>query len=61
MGNPSEEPRRLLSEPGSRSPEPGFPDEPPPFGGSWRALYAVVAGALAALIVLFYAFTRGFE
>ena len=36
-------------------------DEPPPFGRSWRALYATVACTLAALIALFYVFTRAFE
>jgi hypothetical protein len=61
MGSPSDESRGLLSKPGSRSPEPGFPDEPPPFGRSWAALYAAVVGTLAALIVLFYAFTKAFE
>jgi hypothetical protein len=33
-------------------------EEPPPFGGSWRALYAAVLINLAALVVLFYLFTR---
>jgi len=27
------------------------PDEPPPFLGSWRGVYTLVLGALAALIV----------
>ena len=36
-------------------------DEPPPFGGSWRALYALVLGWLAAQVVLFYLFTRAFR
>jgi hypothetical protein len=36
-------------------------DEPPPFGGSWRTLYAVVLANLAALVVLFYVFTRAFR
>lgn len=36
-------------------------DEPPPFGGSWRALYALVLANLAVLIVLFYLFTRAFS
>jgi hypothetical protein len=35
-------------------------EEPPPFGGSWRALYAVVLANLAALAALFYLFTRYF-
>jgi hypothetical protein len=33
-------------------------EEPPPFGGSWRVLYAAVLINLAALVVLFYLFTR---
>jgi hypothetical protein len=36
-------------------------EERPPFGGSWRALYAIVIGNLALLILLFYAFTRAFS
>ena len=36
-------------------------EEPPPFGGSWRFLYAVVLLTLAVLIVLFYVFTRAFR
>ena len=35
-------------------------EAPPPFGGSWRALYAVVLANLAALAALFYLFTRYF-
>ncbi|TAM53582.1 MAG: hypothetical protein EPN53_05020 [Acidobacteria bacterium] len=60
-------------DPGPRAPDPGLsdhgprttdhasPDEPPPFGGSWNALYAAVAGTLLTLIALFAAFTRAFE
>ena len=33
-------------------------EEPPPVGGSWKTLYAVVLLNLAALVVLFYLFTR---
>jgi len=33
---------------------------PPPVGGSWRVLYAVVLANLAVLVVLFYLFTRAF-
>jgi hypothetical protein len=33
---------------------------PPPFGGSWRVLYAVVLVNLAVLVLLFYLFTRAF-
>ena len=34
------------------------PDDPPPVGGSWRTLYAVVLLNLAVLVLLFYLFTR---
>lgn len=61
MTRPSDEPRGLLSEPEAWSPEPGFHEEPPPFGRSWGTLYAAVAGTLVALIVLFYAFTKALE
>lgn len=36
-------------------------DAPPPTGGSWTTLYAVVLGTLAALVALFYLFTRAFR
>jgi hypothetical protein len=36
-------------------------EEPPPFGGSWRALYAVVLAWLGVLVVLFYLFTEAFR
>jgi len=36
-------------------------DEPPPFLGSWKRVYAAVAIYLAALIGLFYWFTRAFS
>jgi hypothetical protein len=36
-------------------------EEPPPFGGSWTVLYALVLLNLLALILLFYAFTRAFS
>ena len=36
-------------------------EEPPPFGGSWRTLYAVVLLTLAVLVVLFHLFTRAFR
>ena len=43
-------------------PEPrDVPDSPPPFLGSWRRVYAAVAGYLAALIFLFYLFTRAYR
>ncbi|MDQ3805352.1 MAG: hypothetical protein M3416_16170 [Acidobacteriota bacterium] len=35
--------------------------EEPPFGGSWRALYAAVLAWLAVQVVLFYLFTRAFR
>jgi len=39
---------------------PEMPDEPPPFLGTWPRVYTVVVAYLAALIALFYAFTRYF-
>ena len=36
-------------------------EEPPPFGGSWRVLYAAVLAWLAVQVVLFYLFTRAFR
>jgi hypothetical protein len=36
-------------------------DGPPPIGGSWRSLYAIVVATLLVLIALFYAFTKAFE
>jgi hypothetical protein len=36
-------------------------EEPPPVGGSWTTLYAVVLLNLFVLIVLFYLFTRAFR
>ena len=35
--------------------------EPPPFGASWKNLYAAVLVNLAVLVVLFYIFTRAFR
>jgi len=46
--------------PGPRAPDPGLAEEPPPFGGSWGALYAAVAAALVASVVLLALFTRAF-
>ena len=37
------------------------PEDPPPVGGSWAKLYAVVLANLAVLVVLFYLFTRAFR
>jgi hypothetical protein len=38
-----------------------MPDEPPPFLDTWPRVYTVVLLYLAALIALFYAFTRFFS
>jgi hypothetical protein len=35
-------------------------EEQPPFGKSWRTLYALVLVNLALLVALFYLFTRAF-
>ena len=35
-------------------------DEPPPFLRTWPRVYAMVIGYLAALILLFYAFSRAY-
>ncbi len=37
------------------------PNQPPPFLGTWRRLYAAVIVWLAALILFFYLFTRAFN
>lgn len=34
---------------------------PPPVFGSWARMYAVVIGALAVEILIFYLFTRAFS
>lgn len=34
---------------------------PPPVFGSWSRMYAVVIGALAVEILIFYLFTRAFS
>lgn len=48
-----------------RGPAPRDPHDdshlPPPVGGSWRRLYAVVIFWLAVQIGLFYLFTRTFS
>jgi len=36
-------------------------EEKPPFLGSWKNVYALVAGVLVALIIVFYFFTKHFE
>ena len=38
-----------------------MPDEPPPFLGTWRRVYATVVIYLASLIALCFAFTRAFS
>lgn len=35
--------------------------QPPPFGGNWRRLYAIVAAALLVEIALFALFTAVFR
>ena len=37
------------------------PEEPPPVGRRWGALYAVVLGALAVEVVLFWLFAKAFR
>jgi hypothetical protein len=36
-------------------------DEPPPFLGTWKRVYAAVLIYLAAIISIFYAFTRAYR
>ncbi len=36
-------------------------DEPPPIGGSWRTLYAIVLVNLALLIAVFALIARAYE
>jgi hypothetical protein len=36
-------------------------EEPPPIGGSWRRLYAIVIGFLAFQILVYWLFTRAFK
>ncbi|HQT95347.1 MAG: hypothetical protein B7Z68_10930 [Acidobacteria bacterium 21-70-11] len=54
-------PDSVSSDHGPRTTGHTSSDEPPPFGGSWNALYGGVAGTLLALIALFALFTRAFE
>ena len=37
-----------------------MPDEPPPFLGTWRRVYTLVLLYLAAVITVFWIFTRYF-
>jgi hypothetical protein len=41
--------------------QPTAREEPPPFGGSWRALYVIVLLNLVVLVMLFVLFTRYFR
>ena len=50
-------PNDRLSEP----PPKQVIDEPPPFLGEWRRVYIVVLCWLAAVIVVFYVFTRTYS
>lgn len=38
-----------------------FPEEPPPFLGTWQRVYTAILVYLVALIAIFYAFTRAFN
>ncbi len=38
-----------------------MPDEPPPFLGTWKRVYAAILVYLAVVISLFYVFTRTFN
>lgn len=51
---------RRTDERDARADERETGEEPPPFGGSWARLYALVLGNLVLLIVLFYVFTKAF-
>ncbi len=48
---------------GHRPPATGHvsPEEPLPFGASWRTLYFAVGATLAVVIALLALFTRAFE
>jgi hypothetical protein len=37
------------------------PDDPPPFLGTWRRVYLGVVLYLAAIITVFYLFTRAYR
>jgi hypothetical protein len=37
------------------------PDDPPPFLGTWRRVYAAVLLYLAGVIAAFYLFTRAYR
>jgi hypothetical protein len=38
-----------------------LPDEPPPFLGTWPRVYTAIVLYLAALIAVFYLFTRAYS
>ena len=38
-----------------------LPDEPPPFLGTWGRVYTAIVLYLAALIAVFYLFTRAYS
>jgi hypothetical protein len=40
---------------------PQAPDEPPPFLRTWRRVYTAIFIYLAALIAVFYFFTRAYR
>jgi hypothetical protein len=42
-------------------PVPPDPDEPPPFLGTWRRVYAAILIYLAAIIAGSYLFTRAYR
>ena len=45
-------------EPAPAEPARGAVEDPPPFLGSWRNVYALVIGELAVTAILFYALAR---
>jgi len=46
--------------PAGEGPPKSVVDEPPPVLGTWPRVYAFVLADLAAMILLFYLFTRSF-
>jgi len=38
-----------------------MPDEPPPFLGTWRRIYALIVLYLAGVVLLSYLFTRAYS
>jgi hypothetical protein len=40
---------------------PELDDAPPPLLGSWRNVYGVVLGTLAAVVVLFWALSQAYR